>query len=622
MNTNDNNIMVLDFSSVPYPIPYESQNSSDSTYVKFGLDNLYPQALLKLFEQSAIHSSIINSKVNYIIGEGIGIEGDTYNPMVNETEKLSELVTKIVYDYEIHNYFLVKITYNKLGQVMYYHHIPAHQARWNKSKTKIYVNHNWRLYNKTVTYDRYYPMLQDNQYEQKVFLFDGYRPSEYNVYPAPPYSSLKAIATSIAIDDFNLNNIINNFSPASIITFFNGENVSAKRKEEIAEDIKKKYSGTQGGKIIVDFQTSNGKEASIRQLSDNSWADAYLNLEQSITNTILTSHSVVNQGLFGVKTAGQLGMQNELELAFQLFKNSYITVRRNEVLSALKLMFTNSAVIVNPSRIEWIEKPLFQTELDTATKEKILTINELRKLAGYDELQSGNRLLSEPAQAPAVQPTELGVEKKKSYNLTYDDYLKVEHLGSSMDEFEIIEEEYERFSKCEHDGCVTITEKFDKESDIANYIIGNDVKNLTIADIQNELAKQKVDVTQDQIQKAIDKLVKGKMITVSSNDNGITIRPNPMPSIPNTTSEIFTMFQYVKKPSLKGSAIIPTTRDFCRSILNANKLYSREDIQQMTSVFGYNIMRFAGGWYFNPETQEATKSCRHKWIPVSVRRRN
>jgi hypothetical protein len=611
--------LVLDFSKIDIPVPYESKNTSDMTYVRFGLDNAYPHFLLSLYQDSAIHSSIINSKVNYLIGKGLGIDNEVYNPLVNPTDTLNELTSKCVKDYLIHNYFGVEVQFNKLGQVMYYNHIPAHMVRFNKSKTLVYVNEDWKRQSKTITYSRFHPSLNDTSLNNKIFIFDGYYPSVSNVYPNPSYiGAVRSIMTSVQIDQFNLNNISNGFSPNTLITFFNGENVSAKRKEEIVESIKQKFSGSQGGKFIVDFQHSTAKETKVEQLSSNDWSEAYIELCKHNTDQIMTAHSIVNPSLFGIKTAGQLGGSQELEVSYNLLKNSFIDVERNVLMSAFKMLFQSSSIIVNPSKLEFLDKPLFQSDLDNSTKEKILTINELRKLAGYEPISNGDRLISEPT----VQPTELGVEKKKSYSLTYDDYKKIEHLGTSIDQFEIVEEEYDRFSTCEHDGCVTITEKFDKESDIANYIIGNDVKNMTLNDIQNELSKQKIDVTQNQIQKAIDKMVEGNLITVTSNDNRLTIRPNPMPEIPNTRGEIFTMYQYVKKPNVKGSPVINTTRDFCRSVIESNKLYTREDIQTMSSVFGYNIFRYAGGWYFNPDTGETTKSCRHKWIPISVRRRN
>ena len=145
----------LTFGKVNIPKPYESRESAEDKYVvygdKYGYYNLYPVFLLKLYNESAIHSSIINVKASYIIGEGLKIKGgEELNIQVNAQDSFSELVDKVVKDYLIFNYVGIEVLYNALNEPIEYHHIPAHYLRLNKSKNRFWHCDDW-VYKNNVT---------------------------------------------------------------------------------------------------------------------------------------------------------------------------------------------------------------------------------------------------------------------------------------------------------------------------------------------------------------------------------------------------------------------------------------------------------------------------------------
>jgi hypothetical protein len=79
------------------------------------------------------------------------------------------------------------------------------------------------------------------------------------------------------------------------------------------------------------------------------------------------------------------------------------------------------------------------------------------------------------------------------------------------------------------------------------------------------------------------------------------------------------MYKYEKRPDVPGNTLISTSRGFCVRVINNNKLYTRSDIQTMSSIFGYDVFQFAGGFYHNPETDETTPYCRHFWVEKKVK---
>jgi hypothetical protein len=602
MNQNESNTIILDFANQNIPQPTESRNTSDSTFVNWGLNNQYPVFLLDLFSQSSIHSAIVNQKTNYIIGDGLRTaNSDKLDLLVNASDDIKEFSAKIIKDYILFNAFAVEVVFNVFGVPVEFYHVPMNRLRMNKSKTKFFYCEDWLLSRKHVIYDRY-SVKQNQDSTSKIFYFDGYFPSVNLVYPTPEYNgTIRAIVTDIAINEFNLNNIKNHFSPSTIITFFNGNNVSEKVKEQIINDLETKFRGENGKKFIIDFQHKDGKSAEINQLSANDWDKAYLEVSNKNTDNILIGHQVQNPSLFGIKTAGQLGSSQELEVSYEIFKNNYIKVKRAEGVSG---------------RLEFVDKPLFNERLSDAAKEKVLTINELRKIGGFPSLPDGDRILApvapaNPATTPVVQAQEPATEKKKSgYKLTEEDYQKISHLGLAFEEFEVLEE------------LGHVHESFDLESDIASYLIGNDLKGLTLPQLVKVLEREGgLKTSENDLQGILDKLSKSGVLSVEvGKDNRLTIAPLPKPEIPDTAG-VSVMYKYVKKAEIAGADIIPTSRDFCVKMIENNRFYTREDIQTMSSIFGYDVFKHAGGYYYDPVQDKTFDSCRHKWQMVRVKRK-
>ena len=223
---------VIKFEQINLPQPIEDNYKNTTKWCNWGTDNLYPLFLLDLYGNSPIHSSIINSKASYIIGNGLKTaSGIKVNIKVNSVDTFSEFLLKITKDYLIFNFFCVEVVYNAFNQAIELHHVPAHKVRTNKAKEKFWFCEDWETYQQTITYKRWKRNNQDTN--SKLFYFDGYFPTQRMVYPEPEYkASLKSITTDMCIRDFNLNNIRNHFSVSTLITFFMGANVP--------EDVKKK----------------------------------------------------------------------------------------------------------------------------------------------------------------------------------------------------------------------------------------------------------------------------------------------------------------------------------------------------------------------------------------------
>lgn len=81
-------------------------------------------------------------------------------------------------------------------------------------------------------------------------------------------------------------------------------------------------------------------------------------------------------------------------------------------------------------------------------------------------------------------------------------------------------------------------------------------------------------------------------------------------------------YKYDLRQGIDGPKILPNgrTRDFCEIILDANRYYTRNDINTMSNGFGLPVFEYAGGYYHNPDTGVTTPYCRHNWYMLFVER--
>lgn len=658
----NNDVRVIDVQLVgqliPEPAVPTQRYYNSEQMIKYGVDNLYPDFLLKMYSKSPTHGAIIDNKANYVQGEGLRyVGGGIISQPLNTKEPITLTVDKLLKDFNIFNYFCVEVLYNAAGKAVQYIHVPAHLIRTNMSRSKFWYRDNWAgNIGKLIEFcpAKNYRLNDEDISTSKLFFFEGYYPSINLCYPAPEYTrGLEAIATDAAISTFNLNNIKNHFSLSTLITFFNGNNVTEDVKKKITKKITDSYSGPEGKKIIVDFQNTNGKGAEVNNIGPNEWDKAYTVTGDKCQSDIFITHQVTSPILMGVKTEGQLGGVTELELAYEIFKQTYVLNRRVMLEDAFNRLFDGSAIITGA--VEFADKPLFSSKVSEQTREKIYTIDELRKLDGKDPLPEGrgNRLLIDPAKtepltpeavpmlpnAPAAPATPSRIEqptqatgapaepgslekpgKKDRTGWVYrsikdEDFEKVKDIGLAKDLFTVI-----RRGKATRSRLAAQVDKLmlSREDDITQYIVNNDINGMSLDDIVKALNANGLDTDAAELQDLFSSITEAGVANIEVTDGKVSVTVNKVEDRP--AGEIVTMYEYSLRSDVPGPDLIPTSRGFCRKLIGNNKYYSREDIQSMSAIFGYDVFEHAGGWWHNPETGEAEEHCRHEFVLVRLRR--
>jgi len=81
----------------------------------------------------------------------------------------------------------------------------------------------------------------------------------------------------------------------------------------------------------------------------------------------------------------------------------------------------------------------------------------------------------------------------------------------------------------------------------------------------------------------------------------------------NDKIEVSVVYSYEVRPELGQPDIIPTTRYFCKDLIELNRVYTRFEIDQISQIVDRDVWSYRGGWYHNPKTDKTTSFCRHFW---------
>jgi len=596
-------IEALKFERYNIPLHTEPISKNEATWVTYdggitGYFNLYPMFLLQLYNDSSTHKAIINSKADYIIGDGLLAGNKPVDIKVNPGETFTMFMRNCIVDYLIFKFFAVEVVYDRLNRPVELYHIPAQSIRTNYSKTHFwYSERYWYMTSYTEEFERWQPNQSDGN--SKLFYFDSYSPAMTKVYPTPEYGgAITSIATEIAINEFNLNNIKNHFSASNLITFFMGSNVSDDVKRKALDELKRSYTGEYGNKILLDFQNPEGKAAEVTNLSPGDWDKAYTVIKEAVINDIMVGHQVTNPSLFGIQTPGKLGLTNELETSYSIFKDNYVRNRRNELASAFEMLLGQNGFV--DGEISFMDRQLFESADSRAFKEKIMTLNELRKEAKLPPLPEGDQLLGQLLQGKGAQQGNTNspnasvfadVKKKpEPFHLGEEHYEMIKDMGEDAEAYDLYD---------------SLFLQFGKDEDIANYILEH--SDLKVSDLKDAINKDlDLDISTSDLK---DKIASMKEAGILGPDGN---------KAPNT--KVQTMYRYDVRPGL-GEPIIETTRPFCAKLVTNGRLYRRAEIQQMSAIFGYDIFQYGGGFYTDPDTGDTTPFCRHSFKQVTAVRK-
>jgi len=394
--------IVTQFDSQEVPKFLEKKNKN---IVWFGVDNMYPYELIDLYNDSSTHNAIINGKVGYTVGNGLeseDLETKKWLSQANIDQDWTSLMKSLSLDYEIFNGYAIEVIKTKVGNQ--YHHIDFANIRLGLDGSIQYAD-DWitdkgiKNSKPDIQYlERYNP--RDPEQKRGVIYHVDYRPN-LKYYPLPVYvGSLAEIKTDVQIGDYWLNEVENGFVGGTLIQHNNGVPETKEESEKFEKSFQEKFGKSTGTKIIHLFAPSKDNGSEITNLNGNDLHERYIEMSKRVKESIFIGHRVTNPILFGVKEEGQLGARNELDLAYEIFTNTYIAERQNTLLRTIKKL---AFYEIQKTDIEII--PLKPIDVIDLTSDIILANLDREEIRELITEQTGLEL-KEEIQEPSVEMSE------------------------------------------------------------------------------------------------------------------------------------------------------------------------------------------------------------------------
>lgn len=279
---------------------------SGKEYLAYGEDNQFPQMVEELIENCAILGTCTDAVVTYTSGAGI-----TNDRQIDENGMmLSELLEKLVTDYINHGAFAVQLLRNTYGELVKLAYVNVANCRLDETGDFVYYSKNWGKYTRSV---KKYSRWNLKNVEPNSIMYVKNQKTK-GIYGKPMWSSCILDAnTIIEASKSNHNSIINQFQPNVLISFNQGI-PDQDTKDEMEKAIMKKYTGSNGSKILLTWSDSQDTAPTVEQFQTDDYTAKYESVMATCKNNIIMAFRISEQ-LLGINTSQGF---NDIEYA-----NSY-----------------------------------------------------------------------------------------------------------------------------------------------------------------------------------------------------------------------------------------------------------------------------------------------------------
>jgi hypothetical protein len=584
------------------PEPIEK---SSKGIIRWGEDNLYPNDLVSYRQDNPIHGGIINQKVTFMSSAGAEITGTTDEKLI---KKIQELLPIVVDDFETFNGYAV--LFKKAGEKWILEQVDFENVRFASEENWFYISDDWSAKSQSLEKTNYRKVkdiakgiLTGEQADTELLLYARIKPKQRKLkngklslcyYPVPQYvGAIVSILAGIEQDYFTYSESVNGYKGGTIVSLNNGQPETDEKADEIADKLKSEATDrdSQGGMAVL-FADGGDNAATILSLNGNDLDKRYIESNKEIRNKILVGHSAGSPTLFAVNSESLFGSKEEMETAYTLFANNYVKGRQNFIaeslswalarvgIGSIEIKFNRYILTFNQEKEEDPQILKDLKAMDPLTAAKVLetmTPDEIRSLAklapkNLMSSQFGDKALLKVLSTAGVPRKDISVVDSRSYDFKATDQ---EYLDS-LEKFGDITKDQQLILKLIQDG-------------------------KTFSEISKALGKGALALSLELIK-----------LNASGALSGWKVEQPEL-------IDLEVRYSYEVKAGL-GAAIIEGTRDFCREMIDLDRLYTRAEIDQLSNDMDLDVWRYRGGWYHNPNTGKTTPSCRHEWRQNVVRK--
>jgi len=329
-----------------------NETPSPQGWVNYGDDNLFPQYLVDLYKSSAVHGALCNTISQMVFGNGVSAS-DIETRLKLQEWGFDDELRKACLDLKIQGGFALEIGFSiDRTTIASIKHCPFENLRSAEANEQDEIDFYW--FSRDWSDQREEPVKvkgfdpeHKNEYPNQVLYVKPFAPGSF-YYPKPDYiGAVNYIELDKEISKYHVNNIRNGLAPSFTIHFKNGVPAPEERRK-IRNDIERQLSGTtNAGKFIVTYSDQPDRKPDFEPFPLSDADKQYEFLSTEATDKVMIGHRVVSPAMFGVKTAGQLGNQQELDIASDLFDEQVIQPFQRVIKDAVKRILVASGL--NPS---------------------------------------------------------------------------------------------------------------------------------------------------------------------------------------------------------------------------------------------------------------------------------
>jgi len=576
-------------------------------YIKFGDDDKFPDHTLMLYNKSAKHNAIINGKVNYILGGGLICDTPEDPSSKLFLQEMSRIDDQSIKDIELHGGFYWEIIPNKKGGFIAYH-IDFSRIRSNEDNSIFYYKKDWT---DRAEQRKSYPAFKKGLDVPSIFMFKEYRPG-LKTYPLPGYvASFNYIEADIEVSKHTLTNAQTGFSASKFINFYNGE-PTEENKRDITRRFELLSTGSEGKKVLIGFNNDPAKRPTIDDLgaSDLTKED-FSHVDNLITNNIFSGAQITHPLLFGIQQEGKLGGATELRTAYDIFKNTYVNGKQKQFEDIVNY-FARLKGVSGTFKLKDVEPVGFDfsesTILQVAPKEWLL-----EKL-GIDPQ-------AYPSTAVAVNSeglSEQGVNENVK-NLTAKQHQQLSRIIRQYSKEQLTRQQATillktglGFTDEEVNGLLgdePTPQAFSSDDELFAAFEAHGEQREGYEVVRTKEATFDADDEAYELWQAFDDDFINPS-TPQTASGGVAVSGKTPPEIKSAFPNFIIRYSYEVRPG-EGPELLPTSRPFCQKMVKLDRFYSRQDIQKVSGILGYNVFERVGG-YWN-DGGVIKKHCRHFW---------
>ena len=313
--------------SIKIPVEQKPTERSNKDYIPFGTNNLFPQQQSQLNRKSSVSRSVVNSKKNYITGDGFQSENNAFqNWKPNTEETLRDVTNKLVNDRLLSGNSWIEIV--KGNGILNLFHKDHTKCRIAIGGTHVIIHPDWARYESNKQLAKViplYPMFERiDGYERSIVHIKDYE-SEFSHYGIPSNIAGNDSANiNYKTNKWNLSRLDNGFNISGVLNI--EANFSPEDAQAFNEDFDAKFTGeSKQGQLLkivseIGDETNTSKFIPIQSSEDGNWQQ----LHDQATNEIVIANQWYS-GLSGLPTAQGLSSDSILRNEYLLAMSTVIS---------------------------------------------------------------------------------------------------------------------------------------------------------------------------------------------------------------------------------------------------------------------------------------------------------